>query len=203
MSQVFATPPIPRPGTESIALRSGMQRISTGEIALLLAFGALAALAMGLVHLGLRLPGHAVLKPILPIAIAAAFVPRRASGCVVGLAAGAMAAVMLAGQWGQYQPAALASLVLLGPALDLAARGAHGRSVLLARFAAAGCAANMAAMGVKLLASVVGFESGGGGFAASWPLPIFSFALCGAFAGLVGAAIALAVRGKNQPTDSP
>jgi hypothetical protein len=204
MSQGFATPPGKYFAGEQVSLRSSTARASANEMGILIASGALAALAMALVHMNLRLPGHAILKPLLPIMLGLAFVPRRFGGCIAGLGAAATAGLLLMGGWGEIHASAMTSLVLLGPALDVAAGGVHSRAVLIARCAAAGLFANLAALGVKLVAAPLGWESGGGrGFAALWPFGILTFVGFGLLAGALSAAISLAILRRGEWTNRP
>jgi hypothetical protein len=204
MSQGFATGPAGKWGAERCSLRASEPPISAVDVAWLLAAAALATAAMAAIHLGLRLPGHAILKPALPIAIGLSLVPRPHAGGIVGLGAAAIAGMLLLGGVGEIHASAIASLVLLGPAIDLAARGTHAKSVLLARFAAAGFAANMMALAIKLAATSFGLESGGGrGFAALWPMSMLSFAACGTLAGLLSAAVCLPFARRGGPDGQP
>ena len=199
-----ANPPGQHTAAEPIILRKAGDRISAAEIGIVLASGALATLAMALVHLSIRVPGHAILKPVLPVAFGLALVARPAAGSLAGLGALASAIMLLVGGWGEVHASALTSLVLLGPALDLAERGAHRGTEFIIRGAAAGLVVNLAALGVKLLAAPLGWESGGGrGFAAVRPLGIFTFAICGILAGALCVAIRLAGGYRGELTDAP
>jgi hypothetical protein len=191
MAQGSATGPRSDVAGQRVSLRSATGRATAADLAVLLATAGLAAVAVAAIHLSLRMPGHAILKPMLPMAIGLSLVPRRFSGTFVGLAAALIGGVLLVGQWGEIHLSALTSLVLLGPALDVASSGTHARWLLVGRFAAAGLIANMAAMGVKVAAITLSLESGGRGFVASWPASALSFAACGVLAGLLGSAICL------------
>src|SRR6476660_8387851 len=94
--------------------------ISVAELACLLACGALAAAAVGLLHLSVRVPGHAILRGTLPMATGLAFVPRRWAGIITSIGAGVTATAMSAGQIGSFQSTAMLSVLALGPVLDLA-----------------------------------------------------------------------------------
>jgi hypothetical protein len=178
--------------SELVNLRPPGTKLSSADLARLMAAGALAALAVALIHMSLRIPGHAIFKPLLPIAIGLARAPRHASGWVAGLGAAAMSGVLLLGPWGHIQVSTFTSLVLLGPAFEWAAQGWHTKGLLYIRFALAGLATNGVAVLVKLTTVSFGFESGGGrGFAALWPVSLFSFLACGAVAGLLAAAICI------------
>ncbi len=190
---------------ERLTLRTWTAAISASEVALLAVMGTCAAATVAFVHLGLRIPGHVILQPPLPLAIGAAQAPRRLSGTLMGVVAAATSGSLLFAHWGHMQTGALVSLALLGPALYLAARGTHGRGLLLARFSVAGLVTNLLAMVAKIAASASGIDSGGGrGFAALWPFSLLSFALCGLVAGLISGAIAIAVaRRRDSHSGSP
>ena len=199
MARELTAESFPETGSELVCLRRQSSRISIGEIALLLAVGAAAAWVMGAIHLSLRVPGHAIFKPLLPMTLGLALVPRKASGSVMGLGAALMSGAMLVGGFGDLRASAMTSLLLLGPALDVAARGTHAKRILLVRFAIAGLVTNLIAVGVKLAATSMGLETGGGrGFFALWPVSLFSFIACGALAGLASAAICLAVSRRGE-----
>lgn len=170
-------------------------RVSAKEIAVLLACGTLAAAAVGLVRLRMGLPGHAILRAVLPMAIGFALVPRRGGGSVMAFGAGIMAAVMSIAQVGSFQPAALLSVLLLGPILDLALLGKPQGWQLYARFVAAGAAANLFAYVLKVATVQLGWSvSGGRNFLSFGMGALGSFIACGALAGLVSAAICFRAR---------
>jgi len=157
------------------------------SIAILALLGTAAAFLTTSVDLDLKIPGHAILKCVFPIALGFALVPRGFAGSVMGSAA--LAAVLVQGQvrgaqgWG-----AATSLVLTGPVLDLVVRGARsGRSVYLA-FLAGGVLANLAAFAVRFGAKLA-FHDGGRPLASWWPEAILTYAACGVVAGLVSAAV--------------
>ena len=156
-------------------------------LALLAALGTGAALLTAGVDLDLRVPGHSILKGVLPLALGLALVPGRYSGSVMGVAA--FGAVLAQGPirggngWG-----ATASLVLLGPILDALLRGAGGPRSVHLRFLVAGLLANLSAFGVRLGAKLV-FHDGGRPLAAWWPEAIVTYALCGLLAGALASAL--------------
>ena len=133
-------------------------------VALLLA-GAAAGCLSCLVRLHLGIPGHAILRAMVPIALGLALVPRRGAGSLMG--AGALTAALAAGGGGI---GATTSLLLLGPAIDVAL--SRGRHVYLA-LVLAGVASNLVAFAVR----------------GNWtPLSAVTYPVCGALAGLVAAA---------------
>jgi hypothetical protein len=184
-------PALPR--SESLAASSRLSAaavrlsgVPAAEAALLAALGVASALLTTMVDLDLHLPGHSILRCVLPVALGLALVPRRFAGSVMGCAA--LATVLVQGVGGGPGWGAATSLVLTGPILDFAAtRARSGRSVYAA-FVAAGAAANLAAFGVRLGAKLV-LHDGGRPVAAWWPEAIVTYALCGAFAGIVSAAL--------------
>ena len=113
MIQVFATKPNLRSASRLPAL-AGAARISAAEVAALLACGALAALAVGLVHLPIRIPGHAILRGVLPMAMGLALVPRRSAGMIMAIGAGATAAAMSWAHIGRFPAAAVLSIAGAG-----------------------------------------------------------------------------------------
>ncbi|HKM70145.1 MAG TPA: hypothetical protein VJX94_08825, partial [Stellaceae bacterium] len=58
--------------------------VSRAEIVALLLVGASAAVIGSLGELQLRVPGHAILRAVFPMALGLAIVPRRMGGCVMG-----------------------------------------------------------------------------------------------------------------------
>src|SRR5690349_15541592 len=97
---------------------------SIAEIATLLLVGASAAVISALGELNLRIPGHAILRAVFPMALGLAIVPRHLGGCVMGASA-FLTGMLLPFAGGRATgPGALASLSLTGPLLDLALWGA-------------------------------------------------------------------------------
>ena len=169
---------------------AGAARISAAELAALLACGALAALAVGLVQLSLRVPGHAILRGVLPISMGLALVPRRSAGMVMAFGAALTAAAMSWGNVGRFPAAAVLSILALGPVLDLALMGKAQGWRLYLRFAIAGAVANLLAFAARVGTAYFGWElSGSRTFMSFWSGALGSFILCGAVAGLVGAAV--------------
>jgi hypothetical protein len=165
--------------------------LSVVELASLLVCGALAALAVGLVHLSLRMPGHAILRGVLPMAMGLALVPRRWTGIVMAIGAGITATAMNAVQIGLFPPTSMLSVLALGPVMDVALLGKSTSWRLYARFVAAGAVANLLAYALKMAGVELSIETGGGGQIGRfpWPTVLISFLFCGALAGFIGAAV--------------
>jgi hypothetical protein len=165
-------------------------QVSAVEIGLLLACGALSAVAVGMLQLRMGVPGHAILRGVVPMALGLALVPRRSAGTVMAGGASVTAALMLMGGFGRFQPAALLSMLLLGPVLDVALIGRPTGWRLYARFIAAGVAANCAAFATRFAVAFLGYRlQGGRQFMEFWHTALGSFVICGAIAGLVSAAL--------------
>ena len=137
--------------------------ITAAELACLLACGALAALALGLIHGSFGIPGVAILRGLLPIALGFAMVPRRSAGTAMSLAAGATAALMNTANIGELQIPALVGTLALGPMLDTALTGRPQGWRIYLRFAAAGAAANLFAFSSKFIAANLGWHFPGSG----------------------------------------
>lgn len=164
-------------------------RISAAEIASLVACGVIAALCVGLIHMPLRLPGHAILRAVLPMAMGFALVPRRSSGSIMSVTMAVTAIGMSAGSMGRFPPSAILSIAALGPFLDLLVTNVKCWQICL-RFALAGAGANLIAFAARVAASSVGWDlPGARQFTSFWSLALVSFFLCGAFAGLLSSAI--------------
>lgn len=189
MLNVFAAKPNLRTASRLPTL-TGEASVSATEIAGLLACGALAALAIGLIHRSLGIPGVAILRGVLPIALGFAIVPRRSAGITMSLGAAATAAAMNAAQLGEFQVPALIGTLAFGPILDFALAGRPQGWRIYFRFAVAGAIANLVAFSSKFVAAYFAWHFPGSGRVTSfWSLAIGSFLLCGALAGLVSAAV--------------
>lgn len=166
---------------------ASIRDLSWAEPTVLVFLGFAAAYLTLFVDLDFRLPGHAILRSVFPFALGLALVPRRGAGTVMGSAA--IVGMLVGGSvhgapgWG-----GATSLVLTGPALDFAVRGARsGKGVYLA-LVAAGVAVNLVAFAVRLGARMV--APGGGRTMASWlPEAAITYPCCGALAGVLAAAI--------------
>jgi hypothetical protein len=208
---VFASKPSLRNASRLPALSDEL-RISATEIACLLGCGMLAAVAVGFGNQIIRgVPGHAILRGVLPMALGLALVPRRSAGMTMSLSAGLTAAVMSWQGVGRFQPAAILSVVVLGPVLDAALAGHWW---LYARFFAAGAIANLLAFAMRFSMAFLGWQAGGGGggrgggggtgggggqqFMDFWSAALVSFLVCGALAGLVSAAVWFRMRVNNS-----
>jgi hypothetical protein len=170
------------------------------EIGVMAAAGVAAALAIGLVRMQIRMPGHAILRAVLPMAIGLSLVPRRSVGSVMSICAGVTVGLLHFGGFGRFQPAAVVGLIAIGPLLDLAMIGTGQGWRLYLRFILAGIAANLLSYESRLATAYFGFnEPGSRQFASFWLPAIVSFTLCGALAGLIGAAACFRLRTRSEP----
>lgn len=175
------------------------QRVRTAEIVILLAAGVCAAWATAFLELRLRIPGHAILRAIFPMALGLALAPRRGGGTIMGTSALASALVIQGGQFASIGLGALTSLTLTGPLLDAALRKArHGWQLLLG-FAAAGVASNLLALAVRTGAKAMGWEHGRARpMGAWWNQAIVTYAVCGLLAGLISGLIWFHVTSRSR-----
>ena len=128
------------------------------------------------------------------------FGPATTSGQHHGAGAGATVLVFSATGLGGWQPAAVVSLLALGPAIDIAMAG---RSVggwrLYLRFAVAGVLANALAFFLRGGISLFGLDNDRPHILARFDLRVFaSFAACGAIAGLLSALVCFQFSAKRE-----
>jgi hypothetical protein len=183
-------------------LSSGTQ-ISALELCCLLACGALGMFVVGAFHqLRIPVPGHAILRGALPMALGLALVPRRSSGLIMTIGAGLTAWLMNSFGVGRFPQAAVVSVLALGPIVDLALLGRAQSWGLYVRLAAAGAAANALAFATKMLMLKLGIDTGSGGnFALFGWVAFLSFIFFGALAGLISVAACFRAPPRGYPGD--
>ena len=172
--------------TSRAARRELTQDLQTVELGILLGLGAVAALTTVLLDFGLRLPGHAILRTTLPMVLGLALVPRRHAGAMMSI--GALMAVLGMAIGGGRLPGvgAATSLMLTGPLLDLATRGAQDGGRVYRGFAVAGLASNSCAFLVRAVPKLAGIDPLGTRSLGSWlTVALLSYAACGLAAGLL------------------
>lgn len=181
MSQLDVSPNFPWPNASRLALPA--DRTYVLSTLLLLGMGAVATLA-AMMEFKLRLPGNSILRPVLPMVLGLALVPRRGAGST--MTAGSIIALIIARLIGHEKGlGGMTSLVLLGPALDLALLHAKANWLLYVRFALAGLAANGLAFVVQMTAKTFGLSLGGGKDFRTWfSLATLTYPLFGLIAGL-------------------
>jgi len=163
---------------------------NTAATLVLLAAGVSAASATVLLDFSLRVPGHAILRAVFPMALGLALAPRRMGGTVMGAGALGSALVIKAGGFAALGFGAMTSLLLIGPLLDLALwRARRGWRLYLA-FAVAGLAGNLAALSVRAGAKLIGFDHlAVRPLGAWWYQAVATYAVCGILAGLISAVV--------------
>jgi hypothetical protein len=157
--------------------------ISAVEVGVLLLAGGLAACLVCFLHLSFRVPGHAILRAVVPMALGLALVPRRSAGTIMAASAGLTAGAFHLGGLGRIQPAAVVAMLALGPMIDLAMSGQSRGWRLYGCFALAGIGANLLACASHF------FMAFPPGRHWPWPVALGSFLACGAVAGLISAAL--------------
>lgn len=169
--------------------------VSGQELLTLAVAGFVTAAAVIWLHLDLKVSGHAILRSALPLMVGLALVPRRFAGSTMSAMALLSCLGMLALPGTRLPLAAGASMVLLGPAIDLALVGGSIAKNLYLRFAVAGAAANLLALAIKFGAAAV-WGIGGTGRSSLAPIDtLASYLLCGALAGVLCGALVF----RNSP----
>ncbi len=183
MSSTINSPPASWPDASRLALPLG--EMTLVRTSLLLLLGAGAAAFSTLFELKLRLPGNSILRPILPYVLGLALVPRAGSGTT--MTAGSILGLFGLAAFGhQKGPGGMASLIFLGPMLDLALLNARSNGMLYLRLALAGLAANSLAFCVQLGIKTFGGTAGGGRDGVGWfSIAMLTYPLFGLIAGLL------------------
>lgn len=182
-------------------------RIRGAELMVWIIMGMMAAIVSALPEFSLRIPGHAILRSVLPMSLGLAAAPRHMGGAVMGCA-GLMTGLGLKGAGiAELGAGALTSLALTGPLLDLVLWRARRGWQLYLGVISAGLLANLAALAVKAteklaLQAAAGGRGTGGGLGlgngsgggkrafgvwladAAWTYPV-----CGILAGLISALV--------------
>ncbi len=173
--------------------------ISAAECGLLVLLGLVAAGLCGL-RLNLAIPGHNIIRVVFPMALGLALVPRRGAASIMGLSGSAGAAALVLGGSPGLGAGAATSLVLTGFLLDLALVKARSGPSVYVRLVLAGLAANLAAFLVRGGGKALGAGSPGHMPAETWWLkaPV-TYAICGALAGLLGAAVWFRFAARPKP----
>ena len=168
---------------------SPTDRLRWAELGLLAGAGVTAAVAVGCLDFHLRVPGHAILRAVFPMALGLSLAPRRLGGVVMGASAAAAAMLLKAAGVGGLGIGAMTSLCLTGPMLDAALWRAKAGWPVYLSFALAGCLANVGAFVVRGTSKYSGWETLKRPFAEWLSVSSWSYLLCGLAAGLLSAAI--------------
>jgi hypothetical protein len=174
-------------------------RISGTEVAVLLLVGVVAAAATAFIRPGLRIPGHSVVLSVFPMALGLALAPRRLAGSIMSTGALATAWLLVTSGSARYGVGALTSLCLTGPLLDVALIGACQGWRLYLRLVLAGVVSNVLAFASRSAAKLIGLDlPGTRQFGEWWPQAVATYALSGAVAGLLSAAIWFQLRKRRD-----
>ena len=175
-------------GTRLRGFVSRDQPASLVEVAALFGFGVLAAIASECLEFGLRIPGHAILRVVFPMALGLALVPRRGAGSIMGLSALGAGLLLRTTHFpaARFSLGALTSLTLTGPLLDMSLRHATRGWRMYISFGLAGLMSNTAALLVRGGAKFLGLEHMGARPLMEWlPPALVSYTVCGAVAGVI------------------
>ena len=166
----------------------------------LIGVGIVTAIVSTFLNLHLRVPGHAILKTVFPVAAGLALVPRRGAGTVIGASAVVTAIGLRMGGagGGGTGMGALTSLFLIGPMLDVSLRRTGSNRGVYLGFVLAGLGTNVIALFVRGGLKSMGLDHGGGRTFSMWlPQAVGTYALCGLVAGLVSALVWFCIRPKQ------
>jgi hypothetical protein len=163
-------------------------RLRLVDLTILLGMGVCATLCVTLLDFGLRLPGHAILRAVFPMALGLALAPRRMAGLVMGSAAVATLIGLRMGAGIAPGLGAMTGLCLIGPLLDAALWRVRRGWQLYVGFACAGFTANLAAFLMRGAGKLSGVDLGATRPWTQWiSIAPVSYALCGLLAGLFSA----------------
>lgn len=159
------------------------------DVTLLMGFGVTAAVATAWLDLSLRIPGHAILRAVLPMALGLALVPRHFAGTLMGLSALTAAFGFHASGLAHPGVGAVASLCLTGPAMDAAlARASKGWHIYLG-LTLAGLGTNLVALAMRAAPKTAGADRAAArALAGWWSEASVTYPVCGIAAGLLAAA---------------
>lgn len=181
-----------RAGSRLPALSREDSSVRLSEWAVWLVMGMAAACASVLPDMDLKIPGHAILRSVFPMALGLSLAPRRGAGGVMGAFACAIALSLRFSGKADVGFGALTSLTLTGPLMDLALWKARAGWRLYAGIITAGLLSNLIAMGIKVTEKLLMSGGGGGGkrsLGAWFAQAVWTYPLCGVLAGLLSAII--------------
>ncbi len=164
------------------------ERLRIAEVVLLVLCGSAAAFAIGYIRLGLRIPGHAIVLAVVPMALGLALAPRRIAGSLMSAGAFGTAALLSAFAGARYGGGSFVSLCLFGPVADIAlARARRGWRLYLG-LVLAGVVTNLFALFSRTGGKIFGFDlPGTRPIDTWWTQALVTYTLSGAVAGLLGA----------------
>jgi hypothetical protein len=170
------------------SLARPQQRLTVVELLLLLTSGAVSAAAVGMLKLGLGIPGHAIVLAALPMAFGISLAPRRLAGSLMSAGALGTAGLLTAGGFATYGSGAIVSLSFIGPMIDLALRRVDTGWRVYAALILAGVVTNWLALSSRAAAKVLGLDlAGARPFDSWWIQAAGTYTASGVVAGLLGA----------------
>ena len=178
------------------------EHVSAAEMLVLIFCGAAAASAISFIKLGIRIPGHAIVLAMVPLALGFALAPRRLSGFIMSGAALSTAAVFTAAGLAQYGTGSFVSLCLMGPITDLALSKARSGWRLYLGLIAAGVVTNFLALMSRTAGRLLGVDPSWRPFGSWLSQAIVTYSLSGALAGLIGALCFFHLRNRSK-SDGP
>jgi hypothetical protein len=169
------------------------------DVLICLLTGSLAAAIVHYLDFSLRIPGHAILRSVVPVMLGLALAPRRMSGTLIASSA-------LTTSWLLRSPGhgagmgALTSLIVIGPVLDACLWEARSGRGVWFRCALAGLITNFSAFVIRMGGKWTGWELGIRPVSQWWSYALFTYLVCGLVAGLLAGAISfrLTPRGPNS-----
>jgi hypothetical protein len=166
--------------------------------------GGIAAACVTLLELKLRLPGHAIAKAALPVALGLAVSPQRFTGLIISGGAYTGLSILKQRFGVSSGQAATTSLLLLGPLLDLFLWQARRGWSLYAAFAAAGLVANCLAFAVRFRGKTLGLDGFSMRPLSDWLTTApWTYAIFGLAAGLISGLILFRTRSRGTTANSP
>lgn len=186
---MFAVHPGLRAGSRFPVLSQDETQVRAVEWLVWISLGAFAALVSALPDLRLQLPGHAIVRSVLPMTLGLAIAPRHLGGAVMGASGLATGLLLRTFTTHDLGLGALTSMALTGPLLDVVLwRLRSGGWRLYVGIVLAGVIANAAAFLVKL-AEKLATGQGKRRFADWLWASLWSYPLFGLAAGLVAAVV--------------
>lgn len=180
------------------SIARAQEYISAIEIAILIVCGAAASSAIGFIKLGLRIPGHAILLTMIPVALGFVLAPRKHSGFIMSGAALGTAAVFTVAGLVQYRTGSFVSLCLIGPLTDLALTKVRSGWQLYLGLIAAGIATNFLALMSRTAGRFLGLDPSWRPFG-SWMIQsLVTYPLSGALAGMIVAICFFHFRNRSE-----
>jgi hypothetical protein len=175
------------------------EHISISETAVLILCGAAAALASAFIRPGLHIPGNAIIRAVIPMALGLSLAPRKFAGFIMSAGALGTAAAVTSVGAATYDAGAFTSLCLIGPMMDFALTGARTGWRLYGGLMLAGLSTNLLALASRAATKLMGLDAGDmRPFGSWWSQAIITYLLCGALAGLIGAICCFRLHRKDQ-----